>query len=209
VAHYLQQGRSTSAVCSQCMQWRTYNLHGFRFLGGRPRPGLSHGYHGRNGELCRNKDPCRPGKLCRHIILEDIQEAPVPKRCHDPLRCAHVRFLRRKSSTRRYIDLHTRFDEKNLIKTIPICYMVIDVHTSYNMLLGVVVSTPQFAIKFPSTFGDIITIHGDQKTVRECYIASLKLPTPLLITKNVERDWADNVMIKGEDLDPRVNKDTL
>ncbi|XP_027337121.1 uncharacterized protein LOC113850777 [Abrus precatorius] len=41
--------------------------------------------------------------------------------------------------------------------------------------LKAIVSTPQFAMKFSSERGRIVTIHTDQKTARECYFASLCL----------------------------------
>jgi len=100
--------------------------------------------------------------------------------------------------TKGYIDLHTTFGEGRQTKTIPICYMVVEAHTSYNVLLGrpsinalgAIVSTPHLAMKFPSPQGDIITIHGDQRAARECYMASLKLPHPPLVTHNIEQSKA-------------------
>jgi len=84
--------------------------------------------------------------------------------------------------TRGYIDLHTVFREGSQTKTIPIYFLVVEASTSYNVLLGrpslntlgTVVSTPHLAMKFPSPSGNIITIHGDQRLVRECYMASLQ-----------------------------------
>lgn len=69
----------------------------------------------------------------------------------------------------------------HITKTIISRYLVIDINTSYNVLLGhqllnllgVVVSTLDLTIKFSSLSEDIITIHDDQKMVREFYIASL------------------------------------
>jgi len=42
-------------------------------------------------------------------------------------------------------------------------------------------------MKCPSPSRDIITVYGDQKVARECYVASLKLPYPPLVINNVER----------------------
>jgi len=39
--------------------------------------------------------------------------------------------------------------------------------------LVAIVSTPRLAMKFPSASGDVITLHVDQKTTRECYVANL------------------------------------
>jgi len=97
---------------------------------------------------------------------------------------------------------------------IQVRYLIVDAHTSYNMLLGrpslnslgAVVSTPHLALKFPSASGDIITVHGDQKAARECYMASLKLPYPPLTTNNIEKTQTA-ITIQAEDLDPRVNNE--
>ena len=64
----------------------------------------------------------------------------------------------RERVARGYIDLHNTFGDGGLTKTILIQYLVIEAHTSYNILLGkltlnllrAVVSTPYLATKFPS-----------------------------------------------------------
>jgi len=56
-------------------------------------------------------------------------------------------------------------------------------NTSYNVLLGqpslnqlgTIVSTPHLSMKFPFSMKDIMAIHVEQKTARECYVASLRL----------------------------------
>jgi len=91
-------------------------------------------------------------------------------------------FSGEKVSIRDYIDLHTVFRDVAQTKTIPIRFVIVDAPTSYNVLLGrpslntlsAVVSTPHLAMKFPSPSGDILTIHGDQRLARECYMASLR-----------------------------------
>jgi len=91
-------------------------------------------------------------------------------------------FFGEKVSTRGYIDLHTIFRDGTQTKIIPIQFLVVDASTSYNVLLGrpslntlgVVVSTPHLAMKFPSPSGDILTIHGNQRLARECYMANLR-----------------------------------
>jgi len=45
-------------------------------------------------------------------------------------------FSGEKVSTRGYIDLHTVFRNGPQTKTIPICFLVVDASTSYNVLLG-------------------------------------------------------------------------
>jgi len=85
-------------------------------------------------------------------------------------------------STRGYIDLHTVFRDGTQAKTIPICFLIVDAPTSYNILLGrpslntlgAVVSTPHLAMKFPAPSDDILTIHCDQRLARECYMESLR-----------------------------------
>ena len=116
--------------------------------------------------------------------------------------------------TKGYIDLHTTFGEGRQTKTIPIRYLVVDAHTSYNILigrpsinaLGAIVSIPHLAMKFPSPQGDIITVHGDQRAARECYMASLKLPHPPLTTHNIEQSQA-RTTLAGDDLDPKINSE--
>jgi len=103
-------------------------------------------------------------------------------------------FSREKFSTRSYIDLHTVFHDGAQTKTIPICFLIVNAPTSYNVLLGrpslntlgVVISTPHLAMKFPSPSGDILTIHGDQHLARECYMASLRPQLPILQTNHIE-----------------------
>jgi len=97
-------------------------------------------------------------------------------------------FSKEKVSTRGYIDLHIIFGEGTQTKTIHIRFLVVDAPISYNVLLGrpslntlgVVVSTPHLAMKFPSPSGDILTIHDDQRLARECYMASLRPQLPIL-----------------------------
>jgi len=68
--------------------------------------------------------------------------------------------------------LYTKFggeEGESGSKTIKIRYLLIDTNTSYNVLLGrpslnllgAIVSTPHLAMKFPSSMGDIITVHVD------------------------------------------------
>ena len=115
--------------------------------------------------------------------------------------------------TRGYVDLYTTFGEGQLTKTISIRYLVLDANTSSNVLLGrpslnalgAIVSTPYLAMKFPSMVGDIVTIHVDQRTVRECYIASLQLPNPrkLHSSNNVEKVTSEDSS-SIQELDPRM-----
>ena len=102
-----------------------------------------------------------------------------------------VGFSGERVDTKGYIDLFTTFGDDSLRKTIIVRYLLVNTNTSYNILLGrpsinrlkVIVSTPHLAMKFPSVNGDIVMVHVDQKTVWECYVASLKVePTRWLYT---------------------------
>jgi len=91
-------------------------------------------------------------------------------------------FSGEKVSTRGYIDLHTIYRDGSQTKRIHTRFLVVDTPTSYNVLLGrpslnilgVVISTPHLAMKFPFPSGDILTIHDDQRQAHECYIATLR-----------------------------------
>jgi len=102
-------------------------------------------------------------------------------------------FSGEKVSTRGFIDLHAVFRKGRQTKTILVRYLVVEAPTSYNVLLrrpslntlGAAVSTPHLAMKFSSSSSEIITIHTDQRLVRECYIANLRSKEPALVT-NIE-----------------------
>ena len=124
-------------------------------------------------------------------------------------------FFGEKVSTRGYTDLYTIFQDASQTKTTPIYFLVIDAPTSYNVLfgrpslntLGVVVSTPHLAMKFPTPSGDILTIHNDQRLARECYMASLRPQLPILQTNNIKRPPDSSIALSGDDLDPRIGRD--
>jgi len=124
-------------------------------------------------------------------------------------------FSGEKVFTRDYIDLHIVFRDGAQTKTIHIHFLIVDAPTSYNVLLGrpspntlgTVVSTPHQAMKFPSPSGDILTIHGDQRLARECYMASLRPQLPILQTNHIERPPGSEIALSGDDLDPRVGRD--
>ncbi|XP_025685188.1 uncharacterized protein [Arachis hypogaea] len=81
-----------------------------------------------------------------------------------------------------YISLHTTFGKGTRSRTLSIDYIVVDVRSAYNALIGrttlnqlaVVISTPHLCMKFPTPEG-IATIKGDQKLTRYCYNESLNL----------------------------------
>ncbi|XP_072076642.1 uncharacterized protein [Arachis hypogaea] len=69
-----------------------------------------------------------------------------------------------------FISLHTTFGKGVRSRTLSIDYIVVDVSSAYNALIGwtmlnqltAVVSTPHLCMKFPTPEG-IATIKGDQK----------------------------------------------
>jgi len=85
----------------------------------------------------------------------------------------------------------------------------VDVNTSYNALLGrpslnklgAIVSTPHLAMKFSTEHGDVAIVYADQRTTRECYVASPRL-TPTITSS--KRDVGQR-MVAMVDLDPRMN----
>jgi len=125
-----------------------------------------------------------------------------------------VGFAGERVNTKGYIDLFTKFGTGMVTRTVKIRYLIVDAHTSYNILLGrpslntlgAIVSTYHLAMKFPSASGDIITVHVDQPTARRCYADSLRErpeSPPRRAVNNVEK-------VPGEaevDLDPRVSSE--
>jgi len=88
-----------------------------------------------------------------------------------PLDEQKVGFSGERVDTRGYMDLHTKFDRADREhKTILVRYLIVEVNTSYNALLGrpslnklgAIVSTPNVVTKFPSKQGGVVT--ADQKT---------------------------------------------
>jgi len=121
-----------------------------------------------------------------------------------------VGFSSARVNTRGYIDLHIKFSGSGRgQKTISVRYLIIDVNTSYNALLGwpslnklgAIVYTPHLAMKFPTERGGAATVHVDQRTTRECYVANLRLmPTVTTVKRDVNQR-----MVALTDLDRRVN----
>jgi len=118
-----------------------------------------------------------------------------------------VGFSGERVNTKGYVDLHTKFDGTDRgHRTILVRYLIVDVNTSYNALLGrpslnklgAIVSTPHLAMKFPSERRGVVTVYADQCTARECYVASLRLtPTPTSVKRDVTQR-----MIAMANLDP-------
>ena len=76
----------------------------------------------------------------------------------------------------------TTFSDENAMKTITIKYTVVNVLSSYNLLLGrlslnrlgIAVSTSHLKLKLPSPEGKVITMRVDKKVARKCYENSLR-----------------------------------
>ncbi|XP_027357261.1 uncharacterized protein LOC113866650 [Abrus precatorius] len=125
-----------------------------------------------------------------------------------------VCFSGERVETRGCIDLYTSFGSEQKGKNIKVTYLVVHANTSYNILLGrpslnqlkAIVSTPHLAMKFPSERGRIVTVHADQKTMRESYFASLRI-RPL---QEYKRDVNIVTPRSEEDidieLDPRIDE---
>jgi len=142
-----------------------------------------------------------------------------------------VGFSGERVGTKGYIELYTIFEEGKSTRTIKIRYLVIDANASYNILLGqpsinrlmAIVSTPHIAMKFPSRTRDILTVHVDQKEVRECYAESLRVEplrnetSPLRVRKFSRKDRSPRKdrprkiepTVALVDLDPRATEDRL
>jgi len=80
-----------------------------------------------------------------------------------------------------HVELRTTFSDGVSSRTISIRYLVVNVVSAYNLLLGrpslnrlgVVASTRHMMIKLPSLEGGVIIIKSDQKVARKCYENSL------------------------------------
>jgi len=91
------------------------------------------------------------------------------------------------------------FRDRAQTKMIPICFLIVDTPTSYNVLLG----RPSL-----NTLGAVVlTVHCDQCLARECYMASLRPQLPIQQTNHIKRPPSSGIALSGEDLDPRVGQD--
>ncbi|XP_068475177.1 uncharacterized protein [Phaseolus vulgaris] len=83
---------------------------------------------------------------------------------------------------RGYIELRTTFTDRTVARTEKIKYLVVNVPSAYNILLGMptlnrlgaVPSTRHMKLKLSSMEGVVITIKSDQKEARHCYENNLK-----------------------------------
>ncbi|RDX75543.1 hypothetical protein CR513_44556, partial [Mucuna pruriens] len=85
-----------------------------------------------------------------------------------------VGFSGERIDTRGYIDLFTTFGDPSMLYMISIHYLVVELDTSYNVLisrttlntLSAIVSTPHLVMKFPSSNGQVVIVKVDQKMAR-------------------------------------------
>jgi len=108
----------------------------------------------------------------------------IPETNIQPYEEQIVGFSCERVDTKWYLNLFTTFGEEGcLSKIINARYLLVNANTSYNILLGrssinclkAIVSTLHLAMKFPSMTGDIAKVHVEERIVRECYVANLKV----------------------------------
>jgi len=83
---------------------------------------------------------------------------------------------------RGHVELRKTSSDDTSSRTINIRYLVVNVASAYNILLGrpvlnklgAVASTRHMKMKLPSLGGWVIVIKSDQKAARKCYENSLK-----------------------------------
>ena len=103
-----------------------------------------------------------------------------------------------------YIEAHITFGDDSKAKTITIRYMVVNTHSSYNILLGrptiknlrAVVSPVHMKMKYPTDRGEVGVIRVDQRVARKCYEGSLK---------NKKKCWQVERRGGEVELDPRID----
>jgi len=81
-----------------------------------------------------------------------------------------------------HVELRTNFTDDTTYRTVNIRYLVVNVPSAYNILLGrpglnrigAVALMRHMKMKMPSLEGTIITIKFDQKAAKKCYENNLK-----------------------------------
>ena len=105
-----------------------------------------------------------------------------------------------------YVNLRTTFREKEDSKTIFIRYIVVNVPSSYNLLLGrpsinklgAVISTVYLKMKFPTDDGKVVTLSVNQEVARKCYEDSLRT------RRKVAYSVSTTEVVVDLELDPRL-----
>ena len=115
------------------------------------------------------------------LYCKTFKKIRIPDEDIQPYDEQIVGFSGERVDTRGYIELYITFGEEEFLsKTIKIRYLLVNAHTSYNVLLGrssinrlrAIVSTPHLAMKFPSIDGDIVTVYVDKKLLKNTYTLS-------------------------------------
>ncbi|XP_014503340.1 uncharacterized protein LOC106763689 [Vigna radiata var. radiata] len=94
-----------------------------------------------------------------------------------------ARIHKGKGGYKGYVDLRTSLGTDKKAREIKVCFFLVEVETSYNVLLGrpclnvfgAIVSTPHLTLKYPTDDGVVHTVRADQKMARECYAGGLKV----------------------------------
>jgi len=160
----------------------THHFHRWRFQGCRPFIGRSHGDIGQHQQVDHHEDAGGSRKFGGYPLPEDVQ-ADEDSRGRDEAIWRSHGFSGERVGTQGYIELYTTFDKGKVSKTIKNWYLVINVNTSYNILLRrpsinrlrAIVSTSHLGMKFSPASRDILTVHVDQKLAWECYAKSLRV----------------------------------
>ncbi|XP_014490820.1 uncharacterized protein LOC106753514 [Vigna radiata var. radiata] len=120
-----------------------------------------------------------------------------------------VGFAGERVDTQGYLDLRIRLGTNRSSEEKKVRFLLVEANTSYNALLGrpclnlfgAIVSTPHLTLKYPTSHKTICTVRADQKTIRECYAAGLKM-FPREVRRRTGRSE-----VAMTDLDPRTNTD--
>ncbi|XP_017438202.1 uncharacterized protein LOC108344250 [Vigna angularis] len=152
------------------------------------------------------------GSSVNILYWKTFQQMDISKDLIAPYNEQIVGFAGERVDTRGYVDLRTCLGTERT-KEVKNRFLLVDVNTSYNVLLGLpclnafgaIVSTPHLTLKFPLDNGTICTVRSDLRIARECYMTELKVqPSSLDPPSRHKRRRSEVAMA---DLDPRTNTD--
>lgn len=147
------------------------------------------------------------GSSANILYLKTLQQMNVSEDAIMPFHEQIVGFEGEKVDTKGYVDLRVSLGMEKNAKELKVRFLLVEVDTSYNVLLGrpclnifgAIVSTRHLTLKYPTDDGRVCTFRADQKMARECYAMGLKVK-PQLFVQSEER----SVVVMTE-LDPRTN----
>ncbi|XP_014523893.1 uncharacterized protein LOC106780154 [Vigna radiata var. radiata] len=150
------------------------------------------------------------GSSVNILYWKTFQQMDISEELIVPYNEQLVGFAGERVNTRGYLDLRMRLGIGRGTEEKKERFLLVEVSTSYNVLLGrpclnsfgAIVSTPHLTVKYPTSWGTICTVCADQKTARECYAAGLKI-----YPKELARKRANGSEVAMTDLDPRTNTD--